>query len=118
MMSFLHAHGWEIGRLTSEHLWLTVSAMLLAAGIGLPLGILLTRRQGLARPVIGFANVLQTVPSLALVGGECGSAGDSGADRLCAAADSAEYLCGDWERRSGACGCGECDGDDVLAAAR
>ena len=42
--------------------------MLLAVGIGLPLGILLTRRQGLARPVIGFANVVQTVPSLALFG--------------------------------------------------
>ena len=58
MMGFLRAHGWEIGRLTFEHLWLTMSAMLLAAGVGLPLGILLTRRQGLARPVIGFANVL------------------------------------------------------------
>ena len=68
MMGFLRAHGWEIGRLTFEHLWLTLSAMLLAAGVGLPLGILLTRRQGLARPVIGFANVLQTVPSLALFG--------------------------------------------------
>ena len=68
MMDFFRAHGWEIGRLTFEHLWLTLSAMLLAAGVGLPLGILLTRRQGLARPVIGFANVLQTVPSLALFG--------------------------------------------------
>jgi osmoprotectant transport system permease protein len=68
MMSFLHQNGWEIGRLTFEHLWLTLSAMLLAAGIGLPVGILLTRRQGLAKPVIGFANVLQTVPSLALFG--------------------------------------------------
>src|SRR5438270_17948 len=67
-MGFLRAHGWEIGRLTFEHLWLTVSAMVLAAGVGLPAGILLTRRQGLARPVIGFANVLQTVPSLALFG--------------------------------------------------
>lgn len=68
MMDFLRSHGWEIGRLTFEHLWLTVSAMVLAAGVGLPLGILLTRQRGLARPVIGFANVLQTVPSLALFG--------------------------------------------------
>ncbi len=42
--------------------------MLLAAGMGLPLGVLLTRRQGWAKPVIGFANVVQTVPSLALFG--------------------------------------------------
>jgi osmoprotectant transport system permease protein len=41
---------------------------LLAAAIGLPLGVLLTRRERLARPVIGFANVVQTVPSLALFG--------------------------------------------------
>src|SRR5579859_4070460 len=62
------AHGWEIARLTCEHLWLTVSAMLLAAFIGTPLGILLTRRRKLAGPVIAFANVVQTVPSLALFG--------------------------------------------------
>ena len=68
MITFLRAHGWEIGRLTFEHLWLTLSAMLFAVGIGLPLGILLTRRQRLAGPVIGFANVVQTVPSLALFG--------------------------------------------------
>ncbi len=42
--------------------------MLLASAIGLPLGVLLTRRESLARPVIGFANVVQTVPSLALFG--------------------------------------------------
>jgi len=68
MMQLLGVHGWEIARLTFEHLWLTLSAMLFAVGIGLPLGILLTRRQRLAGPVIGFANVVQTIPSLALFG--------------------------------------------------
>jgi osmoprotectant transport system permease protein len=68
MMHFLRSHAWEIARLTFEHVWLTASAMLLAAAIGLPLGILLTRRPAWARPVIGFANVVQTVPSLALFG--------------------------------------------------
>jgi osmoprotectant transport system permease protein len=67
-MTFLQSHGWEIARLTFEHLWLTVFAMLLAAGIGLPLGVLLTRRPVWAKPVIGFANVVQTIPSLALFG--------------------------------------------------
>ena len=78
--------------------------MLFACAIGLPLGVLLTRRQALARPVIGVANVLQTIPSLAMFGlllpvpflGER-------AARLAivaligvrAAADSAQYLCGD-----------------------
>ena len=68
MGTFLHRYGAEIGRLTFEHLWLTLSAMLFAAAIGLPLGVLLTRKQGWARPVLGVANVLQTIPSLALFG--------------------------------------------------
>ena len=68
MMSFLQEHGWEIARLTFEHLWLTVFAMVIAVGIGLPLGIFLTRRKRWAGPVIGFANVVQTIPSLALFG--------------------------------------------------
>ena len=42
--------------------------MLLAVAIGLPLGILLTRRRSLAKPVLAIANVIQTVPSLALFG--------------------------------------------------
>jgi osmoprotectant transport system permease protein len=57
-----------MARLTFEHLWLTASAMVFAAAIGLPLGILLTRKRALAKPIIGFANIVQTVPSLALFG--------------------------------------------------
>ncbi len=68
MIDFLRAHAWEIGRLTFEHLWLTFFAMLLAALVGLPLGIFLTRRPRWAKPVIALANVVQTVPSLALFG--------------------------------------------------
>lgn len=68
MSAFLAQHGAEIARLTFEHVWLTASAMLLACAIGLPLGVLLTRKQAFAKPVIGVANVLQTIPSLALFG--------------------------------------------------
>src|SRR6201996_9071291 len=68
MMAFLQVERWEIGRLTFEHLWLTLSAMLLAGGIGLPLGVLLARRQRLAGPVIAFANVVEVIPSVALFG--------------------------------------------------
>jgi osmoprotectant transport system permease protein len=57
-----------MARLTFEHLWLTASAMVFAVAIGLPLGILLTRKRALAKPIIGFANIVQTVPSLALFG--------------------------------------------------
>lgn len=68
MREFLHRYGAQIARLTFEHVWLTASAMLFAAAIGLPLGILLTRKLVLARPVLAVANVLQTIPSLALFG--------------------------------------------------
>ena len=68
MIEFLRLHGHEIARLTFEHLWLTVFAMVLAAAIGLPLGILLTRHERLAQPVIGVINVIQVIPSLALFG--------------------------------------------------
>jgi osmoprotectant transport system permease protein len=68
MGSFLGSHASEIGTLTIEHLWLTGSAMLIAAAIGIPLGILLTRYGRLAKPVLGLANVLQTIPSLAMFG--------------------------------------------------
>lgn len=68
MHTFLHRYGTEITRLTFEHVWLTASAMLWASLIGLPLGVLLTRKRVLARPVLTVANVLQTIPSLALFG--------------------------------------------------
>ena len=68
MSEFLRAHGAEIGRLTIEHLWLTLAAILFACLIGMPLGYLLTRRERWAPVVLGFANVVQTVPSLALFG--------------------------------------------------
>ena len=68
MGAFLVAHGSEIGTLTIEHLWLTGAAMLIAALIGIPLGILLTRHPPWAKPVLGVANILQTIPSLALFG--------------------------------------------------
>ncbi len=68
MKQFFERYGAQIARLTFEHVWLTGSAMLFAAAIGLPLGVFLTRRPRFARPVLGVANVLQTIPSLALFG--------------------------------------------------
>ncbi|HWP36858.1 MAG TPA: ABC transporter permease [Gemmatimonadales bacterium] len=53
---------------TVEHIGLVAASCGLAIAIGLPLGVLLTRRPGLSGPVIGFANVVQTIPSLALFG--------------------------------------------------
>jgi len=68
MRAFLQQYSAQIARLTFEHIWLTASAMLFATAIALPLGIWLTRRERYARPVLGVANILQTIPSLALFG--------------------------------------------------
>jgi osmoprotectant transport system permease protein len=65
---FFEQYGSEIATLTLEHLWLTGAAMLLAAAIAVPCGVWLTRSTRWARPVIGAANILQTIPSLALFG--------------------------------------------------
>ena len=68
MIGFLRLHGAEVGRLTFEHLWLTLFALLLAVAIGLPTGIWLTRHERYAKVVIGVTNVIQVIPSLALFG--------------------------------------------------
>src|ERR1035438_3634475 len=65
---FFAQYGSEIATLTVEHLWLTGAAMLAATAIAVPVGIGLTRAPQWARPVIGIANILQTIPSLAMFG--------------------------------------------------
>ena len=54
--------------LTFEHLRIVGISILLATLIGIPLGILISRRPLLDKPVLGLANIIQTVPSLALFG--------------------------------------------------
>jgi len=58
----------EVFQLTLEHLLLVLIATGAATVVGIPVGILLTRRASLAKPVLAVANVLQTIPSLALFG--------------------------------------------------
>jgi len=58
----------ELLELTLEHVGLVSVAMAIATAMAIPAGILLTRREALRRWVLGFANVMQTVPSLALFG--------------------------------------------------
>jgi osmoprotectant transport system permease protein len=58
----------DILDLTLEHLFLVSLSMGIAAALAIPAGILLTRRTFLQRWVLGFANIMQTVPSLALFG--------------------------------------------------
>jgi osmoprotectant transport system permease protein len=54
--------------LTLEHLYLVTVSMAIATMIAVPAGIFLTRRRMFQRWALGFANIMQTVPSLALFG--------------------------------------------------
>src|SRR5579864_163158 len=58
----------DIVKLTAEHLLLVVSALAVAVLLGVPLGIRLTRHPGARRWLLGFVNIMQTIPSLALFG--------------------------------------------------
>jgi osmoprotectant transport system permease protein len=68
LLNFLFRHRSEVAELVLEHVWLVGVSTLLAVVVGLPLGVLLTRRPWLHKPILGSANVMQTVPSLALFG--------------------------------------------------
>jgi len=58
----------QVLELTLEHLWLVGLSTILAVLVGVPLGLMISHRVGLSRPVLAGANIIQTVPSLALFG--------------------------------------------------
>jgi osmoprotectant transport system permease protein len=68
LLTFFVNNHTEVLELTVEHLWMVGVSTLLATIVGIPLGVLLTRRPALDKPILGSANVIQTVPSLALFG--------------------------------------------------
>lgn len=65
---FVSQNRLQILDLTAEHLRIVGISILLATLVGIPLGILISRRPLLDKPVLGIANIIQTVPSLALFG--------------------------------------------------
>jgi len=68
MMQFINRYGAEIVQRATEHLYLVTVAIFIAIGVGIPLGILVTRKPKFKKPILGFANIMQTIPSLALFG--------------------------------------------------
>ncbi len=58
----------EILASLTRHVWLTGIAVALATGIGVSVGMLMTRAETFAAPVLGIASLIQTVPSIALLG--------------------------------------------------
>src|SRR5512144_2459674 len=68
LLRFYVENSREVLGLLGQHVLLVLVSTAIAVAIGLPLGILLTRRPSWRRPVLGLANVFQTIPSLALFG--------------------------------------------------
>jgi osmoprotectant transport system permease protein len=67
-VNFFVRHQNEILQATLQHIWLVGIAMLLAVAVGVPLGIIVTRHPWLSKPILGGANIAETIPSLALFG--------------------------------------------------
>jgi len=68
LAEYFARNGGQIFSATAEHMWLTGISMLLAVAIGVPLGILVARRPWTSKPILGSANIAETIPSLALFG--------------------------------------------------
>jgi osmoprotectant transport system permease protein len=68
MLEFIRANWSDILSHIAQHVWLVFISIAISVIIALPLGILVTRQKRLRAPVLGIANVMQTIPSLALFG--------------------------------------------------
>jgi osmoprotectant transport system permease protein len=68
VIQFILQNRAQVAELTLEHLWLVGWSTLFAMLIGIPLGISITHWPRLNKPVLGSANIIQTIPSLALFG--------------------------------------------------
>lgn len=66
--NYIQSNYEQILNLLGQHLYLSIISVLIAIVIGIPLGILISREPKLSKPIIGMTNVIQAVPSLALLG--------------------------------------------------
>lgn len=66
--SFITQQSDQLLSQTLTHLVLTLLSLIVAILIAVPIGVLIAGRQKLASPILGFAGVLQTIPSIALLG--------------------------------------------------
>ena len=67
-LEFLKLNQKDLMKLIVDHIELTIISVLLAVLIGVPLGILISIVNRTSTPVLGFANVMQAIPSLAALG--------------------------------------------------
>lgn len=66
--AFVLSHSSDIMVLIKDHMRLTIITVFIAIAAGIPLGILIASIKGIDKPVLGFANIMQAVPSLAALG--------------------------------------------------
>jgi osmoprotectant transport system permease protein len=66
--NYLSTNYEQILNLLGQHIYLSIISVLIAVIIGIPLGILISRQPKLSKPIIGTTNVIQAIPSLALLG--------------------------------------------------
>lgn len=67
-IEYINQNGSEILLKLFEHIQITLFSIFIAILIGVPLGILISYIKPLKKPVLGFANVVQAIPSIALLG--------------------------------------------------
>ena len=68
LLTFWLSHRAELVTLFAQHVLLVALSTLVAAAVGVPLGIFAARRPRFGAPVVAIANIVQTVPSLAMFG--------------------------------------------------
>jgi len=68
VFAYFASHTDQVLRLTLEQLQLAFFGVIYGLLVGIPLGVLISRYRKLADPVMWFANTLQTIPALAMIG--------------------------------------------------
>ena len=67
-LNFIFENAERCWSLTWEHIWIVSFSVILASVIAVPIGIAITKNEGVANKIINTANILMTVPSIALFG--------------------------------------------------
>jgi len=68
LISFYAANSEKLKSQLLEHLYLTATSVLLACALSIPLGILIAKKQKLSSTILNLTGILQTIPSIALLG--------------------------------------------------
>ncbi|MEK3802357.1 choline ABC transporter permease OpuBB [Bacillus subtilis] len=67
IVQFLQTNGGELLYKTYEHITISLIAVILGVLVAVPLGVVLTRMKKGAGTIIGIVNIIQTLPSLAIL---------------------------------------------------